>query len=360
MNDKQRQSIAGKVKRGERLSPDEGLALCDCRDLLWLSSLATCVRRKYNGNAVYYNRNFHIEPSNICVNDCVFCSYRRREGEAGSWALSADEMRALCEPYVGMPVTEVHIVGGVHPSRDIHFYTSLLSTIKRTLPQVAIKAFTAVEIDHMAKQAGLSYDDTLRLLQQHGLDAMPGGGAEIFDETVRRRICPGKTDAHTWLHIHQTAHRLGIRSNATMLFGHVETPAHRIDHLIRLRKLQDTTGGFDAFIPLKYKASNNALGAGGEISTLDVLRTVAVCRLMLDNIPHIKAYWPMLGKDVMQLALLFGADDIDGTIDDSTKIYSMAGADAHPTLTAPELETIITAAGFTPAERNTFYKTIEK
>jgi aminodeoxyfutalosine synthase len=199
------------------------------------------------------------------------------------------------------------------------------------------------------------------LLQKSGLDALPGGGAEIFDETVRKQICPRKTGTQTWLNIHKTAHRLGIRTNATMLFGHVEQFTHRIDHLLRLRELQDATGGFDAFIPLKYKSQHNNLGVVGEVTTVDVLRNFAVCRLMLDNIPHIKAYWPMLGKDVMQLALLFGADDIDGTIDDSTKIYSMAGADEqHPTLTVPELENYITAAGFEPVERNTFYERVKK
>ncbi|MDR1680273.1 MAG: aminofutalosine synthase MqnE [Prevotellaceae bacterium] len=361
MTGKQQNRIVSRIKHGQRLSFDDGLALYECPDLNRLATLATCVRRRHNGNAVYYNRNFHIEPTNVCVNDCVFCSYRRRAGEDGSWALSLDDVRELCRRYVGAPVTEVHIVGGVHPGRDIYFYAALLDVVRQTLPQVAIKAFTAVEIDYMAKHAGMSYEKALRLLQENGLAAMPGGGAEIFDETVRRQICPRKTDAQTWLYIHETAHDLGIRTNATMLFGHIETPAHRIDHLIRLRELQDTTGGFDAFIPLKYKASNNALGAVvGEISTSDVLRTIAVCRMMLDNIAHIKAYWPMLGKDVMQLALLFGADDIYGTIDDSTRIYSMAGADEHPSLCVPELENIITDAGFVPTERDTFYNTVTK
>lgn len=359
MTEKQQHRIAEKVTHGERLSADDGLALYDCKDLLLLSSMAACPRRKYNGRTVYYNRNFHLEPTNVCINDCVFCSYRRRPGEEGSWTLSPDEMLARCKPYVGTPVTEVHIVGGVHPQRDIYFYASLLASVKRLLPQVAVKAFTAVEIDYMARQAGLSYEDSLRLLQAHGLDAMPGGGAEIFDETVRRQLCPAKTDARDWLRIHETAHRLGIRTNATMLFGHIETPAHRIDHLLRLRALQDATGGFDAFIPLKYKARHNALSGVGEVSTPEVLRNIAVSRLMLDNFPHIKAYWPMLGKDVMQLALLFGADDVDGTIDDSTRIYSMAGADdQHPTLTVPELEAFVTAAGFVPVERNTFYQPV--
>jgi aminodeoxyfutalosine synthase len=352
-------TAAKKTLHGERLSAADGEALYACEDLSLLSALATYKRKQINEDKVFYNRNFHIEPTNICVNHCIFCSYRRRAGEAGSWEYSIDDMRNICRSYVGQPVTEVHIVGGVHPARDIYFYVSLLQAVKQLLPQAAIKAFTAVEIDYMARKAGLLYEKSLQLLKENGLEAMPGGGAEIFYETVRRRICPDKTDAHTWLLIHETAHRLGIRTNATMLFGHIEKPAHRIDHLLRLRELQDRTGGFDAFIPLKYKSRHNRLGVSGEVSTEEVLRNFAVCRLLLDNIPHLKAYWPMLGKDIMQRALLFGADDIDGTIGDSTKIYSMAGADEqHPTLTVEELENYVTATGYRAIERNTFYEPI--
>ncbi|MDR3133661.1 MAG: aminofutalosine synthase MqnE [Prevotellaceae bacterium] len=349
-------AAAAKASRGERLSAAEGEALYACEDLPLLSALATSRRREINGDKVFYNRNFHIEPTNVCVNHCVFCSYRRQAGAAGSWEYSIDDILELCRPYAGQPVTEVHIVGGVHPERDIYFYASLLRAVKQCLPQVTIKAFTAVEVDYMARKAGWSYEKSLSLLKENGLEAMPGGGAEIFDDTVRRRLCPDKTGADAWLQIHETAHRLGIRTNATMLFGHIETPAHRIDHLLRLRELQDKTGGFDAFIPLKYKSRNNLLGVSGEVSTEEVLRNFAVCRLVLDNIPHLKAYWPMLGKEVMQRALSFGADDIDGTIDDSTKIYSMAGADEqHPTLTVEELENYVSAAGYRAVERNTFY-----
>jgi aminodeoxyfutalosine synthase len=361
INDPGLRLAAEKALQGERLPAAGGQALYACEDLELLSSLATRKRRQINGNKVFYNRNFHIEPTNICINHCVFCSYRRQAGEAGSWEYTIDEIREICRSYVGQPVTEVHIVGGVHPARDIYFYASLLYAVKQILPQATIKAFTAVEIDYMAQKAGLSYEKSLLLLKENGLEAMPGGGAEIFDETIRRQICPGKTGSQTWLDIHETAHRLGIRTNATMLFGHIETPAHRVDHLLRLRELQDKTGGFDAFIPLKYKSQHNCLGVAGEVPEAEVLRNFAVCRLLLDNIPHLKAYWPMLGKDVMQRALHFGADDIDGTIDDSTKIYSMAGADEqHPTLTVEELENYITAAGYQPAERNTFYEPILK
>ncbi|MDR1405962.1 MAG: aminofutalosine synthase MqnE [Prevotellaceae bacterium] len=361
ITDRRLRTAAEKALHGERLSAADGLAFYECENLLLLSLLATHRRREINGDKVFYNRNFHIEPANICVNHCVFCSYRRQAGEAGSWEYSIDDIRERCRPYAGQPITEVHIVGGVHPDRDIYFYASLLAAVKQALPQATIKAFTAVEIDYMAQKAGLSHEESLALLRENGLEAMPGGGAEIFDETVRRQLCPDKTGSQAWLRIHETAHRLGIRTNATMLFGHVEKPAHRVDHLLRLRELQDKTGGFDAFIPLKYKSQNNRLGVAGEVSTEEVLRSVAVCRLMLDNIPHLKAYWPMLGKAVMQLALLFGADDIDGTIDDSTRIYSMAGAaEQHPALTVEELESYVAAAGYRAVERNTFYEQIKK
>jgi len=359
IHDEQLREVARKIMAGERLSAVDSLILYHRADLLLLSLLATHRRKQLNGQKVFYNRNFHIEPTNICVNNCVFCSYRRKAGEEGSWELSLDDVRRLCAPYVGQPITEVHVVGGVHPLRDIHYYASLLDEIKRCLPQVAVKAFTAVEIDTMSHNAGLSWREGLLLLKQHGLDAMPGGGAEIFDPDIRRQICPDKADAATWLAIHREAHKAGIRTNASMLFGHIEKPEHRIAHLLQLRELQDSTGGFDAFIPLKYKASHNRLGVIGEASTMEVLRTFAVCRLVLDNIPHLKAYWPMLGKDVMQLALLFGADDIDGTIDDSTKIYSMAGAEEQrPKLEVAELSRYVREAGFEPVERDTFYKKI--
>ncbi len=357
--DKQLQSIARKVLDGERLSCEDGLVLYNCKNLLLLSWLATRQRKQLNGNKVFYNRNFHIEPTNICVNDCVFCSYRRNAGEPGSWDYSFDDLERLCLPYVDKPITEVHMVGGVHPEKDIYYYASLISKVKQVLPQVAVKAFTAVEIDYMSKKSGLSFSESLQLLKNSGLDAIPGGGAEIFAPAIRQQICPGKTDGITWLQIHEEAHKLGIPTNATMLFGHIEKPEHRIAHLQALRDLQDRTNGFDAFIPLKYKSQHNSLGVVGEIGSIEVLRNFAVCRLFLDNIPHLKAYWPMLGKDVMQLALLFGADDIDGTIDNSTKIYSMAGADEQqPTLTIEALQHYVCSAGFVPVERDTFYNEV--
>ncbi|MDR3185128.1 MAG: CofH family radical SAM protein [Prevotellaceae bacterium] len=347
-----------KIEAGARLSVEELAALYRC-PVPQLAALATHRRERLNGKKVFYNRNFHLEPTNICVHNCVFCAYRRDEGAAGSWDYSIDELLAQCRRHAAPGVTEVHIVGGVHPRRDVHDYAALLRAVKQTLPQVHIKAFTAIEIDYMIKKAGMTLEAGLALLKENGLDAIPGGGAEIFDAAVRRRLCPKKGTAGVWLGVHEAAHRLGIRTNATMLFGHVENLEHRLHHLLTLRELQDRTGGFDAFIPLKYKSEHNALGRIGEVSVIETLRMVAISRLALDNIPHIKAYWPMLGKDVMQMALLFGADDIDGTINDTTKIYSMAGAgEQHPSMSVDELRRLVHDAGFEPVERDTFYNII--
>ncbi len=352
--------LVQKLIAGERLSVDDGILLYACHDLSLLALMASFRRKQINADKVFFNRNFHIEPTNLCVYDCIFCSYRRAAGEQGSWDLSLDDVRDVCRRYTGKAITEVHITGGVHPQRDILYYTSVLDIVKEMLPGAHIKAFTAVEIDYMCAKAGMSWKDGLHLLQQHGLVALPGGGAEIFNEAVRSQICSKKASSEMWLGVHEAAHKLGIRTNATMLFGHIEKPEHRVEHLNRLRLLQDSTGGFDAFIPLKYKPAHNALGAIGETSTAEVLRNFAVCRLMLDNIPHMKAYWPMLGKEVMQMALLYGADDVDGTINDSTRIYSMAGAEEqHPVMDIEELCRMVDAAGFVPVERDTFYNELK-
>jgi aminodeoxyfutalosine synthase len=345
-----------RVSTGARLSFEELVMLYN-QPLSQLAALATVKRELQNGKKVFFNRNIHLEPTNICINDCVFCSYRRNAGEPGSWDYGLDELLAQCRTHAGTGITEVHIVGGVHPTRDVHDYAALLRAVKQTLPQVYIKAFTAIELNYMIKKAGMSLEEGLVLLKESGLDAIPGGGAEIFDEQIRRQLCPKKGPAEVWLRVHEAAHALGIRSNATMLFGHVETLTHRLQHLLQLREMQDRTGGFDAFIPLKYKSENNALGSIGEVSAIETLRMMAISRLALDNIPHIKAYWPMLGKATMQMALLFGADDIDGTINDTTKIYSMAGAEEqHPALGMDELCRLVREAGFVPVERDTFYK----
>jgi aminodeoxyfutalosine synthase len=351
--------IAAKVADGKRLSVKEGLALYQSDNPALLASLALQAKQRISGDKVFFNRNFHIEPTNICIFKCKFCSYRRNAGETDAWDYSIEEMLNICRSYQGKSITEVHVVGGVHPAHDLHFFGELITGIKEILPDVHVKGFTAVELDYMIRKSGYSLEDGLKRLKSYGLDSIPGGGAEIFDETVRLKICGTKTPSQLWLDIHETAHRLGLPSNATMLFGHVENYAHRIDHLERLRNLQDRTGGFNAFIPLKYKNYNNPMSELGEVNAIETLKNFAVCRLFLDNIPHIKSYWPMLGKGMAQMALAFGADDVDGTIDDSTKIYSMAGSDeTSPSMNIEEMVQLITGAGFTPVERDSLYNVI--
>jgi aminodeoxyfutalosine synthase len=327
--------------------------------LPFLAVLANHVRERINGNKVFFNRNIHLEPTNICVNHCAFCSYRRRKGEEGCWELSIGELVEMAESHRLSGITEIHIVGGVHPDRDVHFYAELLREIQRILPAVQIKAFTAVEIDAMCRFARVEVKDGLMLLKEAGLVSMPGGGAEIFDEALREKICPDKTDSKGWLEIHRTAHQLGIPTNSTMLYGLLEDYSQRIDHLNRLRTLQDETGGFNAFIPLKFKHYNNRFSHVEESTTIEDLKNYAVSRIFLDNIPHLKAYWPMIGKKVAQLSLAFGVDDLDGTIDDTTKIYSMAGSEEQsPVATTGQLEEMIIGAGFIPVERDTLYNVI--
>lgn len=353
--------IAEKVISGERISVEEGVILFEKGSLPYLSILADLVYQRHHENKVFFNRNFHIEPTNICINHCAFCSYRRRKGQEGSWEFSTEEMLCKVESYKGTGVTEVHIVGGVHPDRDVYFYASLLKQIKLIMPSIFIKAFTAVEIEAMCRFASLPIGQGLALLKESGLDSMPGGGAEIFDETLRQKICPDKTGSEDWLMIHKTAHKLGIETNSTMLYGLIEKYEHRIDHLNRLRELQDITGGFNAFIPLKFRHYNNLFSHVEETTTLEDLKNYAVSRIFLDNIPHLKAYWPMIGKPVAQLSLAFGVDDLDGTIDDSTKIYSMAGsAEKNPAASTQELIAMIKGAGRIPVERDTLYNRIQE
>lgn len=352
-------SIALKVIAGERLTSNEGVALYRCNNLSLIGMLANFRKKQVSGDKVFFNRNFHIEPTNICIYACKFCSYRRSAGQEGVWDYTLDEMLDICKNYQGTGVTEVHVVGGVHPKRDLHFYGNLVRNIKKILPKVHVKGFTAVELDYMIRKSGYTLHEGLQKLKEYGLDSIPGGGAEIFDEKIRAEVCGEKSSSDLWLNIHEMAHQVGLPSNATMLYGHVESYEHRVDHLNRLRLLQDKTNGFNAFIPLKYKAANNSLGQIGEVNTLEVMRNFAVCRLFLDNIPHIKAYWPMLGKDVAQMALSFGADDVDGTIDDSTKIYSMAGSEeVHPVMDTTGMLELIRGAGFVPVERDSLYREI--
>lgn len=352
--------IVSKVRARQRITPDEAAVLWGGAPLALLGTLASEIKRERSGDAVFYNRNFHIEPTNICVFRCRFCSFRRDAGDDGAWNLSMDEICDIARRYVGSGVTEVHIVGGVHPDHTLDTYLEMIRRVKAILPQAVVKAFTAIELGHIIRKAGLPVAEGLRLLREAGMEAMPGGGAEIFDEEIRAQICPEKGSSAEWLAVHETAHREGISTNATMLYGHVEQVAHRIDHIDRLRTLQDLTGGFNAFIPLKFRSRGNEMSAAGEVSVTDDLRTLAMSRIYLDNFPHIKAYWPMYGRATTEMALAFGADDIDGTIDDTTKIYSMAGAeDERPAMGVAELEALVRNAGYRPVERDTFYNPVE-
>jgi len=350
--------IAMKAADGQRISESEALALYERASLPMLGMLAFSIKNKKTGSKVFYNRNFHIEPTNVCVNNCRFCSYKKPQGDPQAWELSMDEILHKVATYRGSKATEVHIVGGVHPDRDIDYYCTLMREVRKVMPGIVVKAFTAVEIDYMIDKAGLSIEQGLSKLKENGLQAIPGGGAEIFDETLRAEICPEKTKSETWLQIHRTAHQLGIDTNATMLYGHKETYAQRVDHMARLRRLQDETHGFSAFIPLKYRSENNQMSTLGEVAITEDLRNYAVARIFLDNFPHVKAYWVMSGLETTKLALQYGADDIDGTVNDSTKIYTMAGVTGKQTMTVEQIREVITSAGLTPVERDTFYNEV--
>jgi len=353
-------NIAQKVLNNERISPEEGLLLYETANLGLLGMLANTVREGLNGNDAYFNKNFHIEPTNICIYRCKFCSYSRKFNEDGAWESSLDEINAMAHSYKSKDVTEVHIVGGVHPNRDLHYYAGMVAAIRAILPDIHIKAFSAVELDYMFKKSNFSPSEGFAILKEAGLNSIPGGGAEIFDETLRSQICPDKVSSKGWLDIHEAAHKSGIQSNATMLYGHIESYAQRIDHLKRLRDLQDKTSGFNCFIPLKYRKANNPMSQIGEVTLIEDLKNYAVSRIFLDNFPHLKGYWPMIGKDMAQLALSFGVDDIDGTIDDTTRIYSMAGVEEQkPTLTTDELVRLIRQANRLPVERNSWYKKVK-
>ena len=355
------EQIAAKVRVGERISGEEALVLWREAPLWLLGELAVAAKYKISGDKVFYNRNFHLEPTNLCVFNCKFCSYRRPKGSPEAWDYSMEQMEQIVRDRADSGATEIHIVGGVHPDHDIYYYADLIRRVKAIMPQAAIKAFTAVELSYMIHRADLSIDEGLRLLIEAGMEAIPGGGAEIFDEELRAKICPEKGSTAEWFAVHDAAHRLGLKTNATILYGHIETLEHRIDHLLRLREQQDLTGGFNAFIPLKYRNFGNSMSEVGEVSIVEDLKMLAMSRIVLDNIPHIKAYWVMYGKQTTELALSFGADDIDGTIEDSTKIYSMAGAsDSHPVMSIDEIEQIAAKAGLRAVERDTFYNEITK
>ncbi len=354
--------IADKIYNGRRITPQDGLELFEKGDLPMLGALANFVREKMHGGKTYFNRNFHIEPTNVCVFSCHFCSYSRlyAKREQG-WELSLEDMLNIVKKYDNKPETEVHIVGGVHPKMNLYFFVDLLKAIKAHRPGLHIKGFTAVELDYMFRKAKLSVQEGVGILKQAGLDSIPGGGAEIFDEEIRSQICADKVDARGWLEIHEAVHAAGMHSNATMLYGHIEKYEHRIDHMERLRQLQDKTGGFNTFIPLKFRNKDNDMSHVREASVVEDLKMYAVARLYLDNFPHLKAYWPMLGRKNAQLSLSFGVDDMDGTIDDTTKIYSMAGAEEQrPAMSTEEIVILVKQAGRKPVERDTLYNIIQE
>lgn len=352
--------IAEKVIQQQRISKEDGVMLFEKGSLPFLGALANFVRERLHGNTTYFNRNFHIEPTNVCVFTCKFCSYSRlyAHREEG-WELSTDQMMDIVKKYDGKPVTEVHIVGGVHPKMNLEFFADLMRKIKAYRPDLHIKGFTAVELDYMFRKAKMSVEEGMKYLHDAGLDSLPGGGAEIFDEEIRQQICADKVNADGWLHIHETAHTIGMHSNATMLYGHIENYQHRVDHMERLRSLQDKTHGFNTFIPLKFRNHDNEMSHVPESSVIEDLRLYAIARIYMDNFPHLKAYWPMLGRQNAQLTLAFGVNDIDGTIDDSTKIYSMAGSEEqNPSMSTAELVTLIKQVGRKPVERGTLYNVI--
>jgi aminodeoxyfutalosine synthase len=354
------QPIGEMILAQQRITPEEGILLFEKGPLPFLGALANHVRERIHGHKTYFNRNFHIEPTNVCVFTCQFCSYSRLYAHRDEgWELTQQQMLDIVKSYDGKPVTEVHIVGGVHPKMNLEFFIELLQKIKAHRPGLHIKGFTAVELDYMFRKAKLTVEEGMKQLHAAGLDSMPGGGAEIFHPDVRNIICADKVDAEGWLKIHETAHREGMHTNATMLYGHIETYAHRIDHMDRLRDLQDRTGGFNTFIPLKFRNKDNDMSHVPESSIVEDMKLYAVARLYMDNFPHLKAYWPMLGRQNAQLSLSFGVNDLDGTIDDTTKIYSMAGSEEQsPSLSTAQLVTLIRQVGREPVERDTLYKEI--
>jgi aminodeoxyfutalosine synthase len=349
--------IADKVVHEQRLTEEEGILLFEKASLPFVGALAAHVANRLHGDKVYFNRNFHIEPTNVCVFTCNFCSYSRQyKHRDEGWELSQDEMMNMVRKYDGQDITEVHIVGGVHPKMNLEYFCEFIRKVRAHRPGLHIKGFTAVELDYMFRKAKLSVEEGLKALQEAGLQSLPGGGAEIFHPEIREQICADKVDGTGWLNIHETAHKLGMHSNATMLYGHIENFAHRVDHMSRLRSLQDETGGFNCFIPLKFRNGDNDMSNVPESSVVEDMRLYSITRLFMDNFRNLKAYWPMLGRQNAQLSLSFGVNDLDGTIDDTTKIYSMAGSEEQtPSMSTEDICSLITAVGKRPVERDTLY-----
>jgi aminodeoxyfutalosine synthase len=358
--DAQLLAIADKVMAEERISPSEGIYLFEKASLDFVGVLANYIRRKKHGNVSYYNKNFHLEPTNVCVFSCNFCSYSQSyKHKEDGWELSIEEMLHRVAKYDNEPVTEIHIVGGVHPKMNLDFFCELIEKIHAHRPSLHIKGFTAVELEYMFRKAKLTVREGMEKLKAAGLQSLPGGGAEIFAPEVREVICADKVDGAGWLAIHKTAHELGMHSNATMLYGHIEKYEHRVDHMEQLRQMQDVTKGFNCFIPLKFRNKDNDMSDIAESILMEDLRVYSIARIYMDNFPHLKAYWPMIGRHSAQLMQSFGVNDLDGTIDDSTKIYSMAGSEEqNPAMSTEEICALISNAGFEPVERDTLYNKI--
>jgi aminodeoxyfutalosine synthase len=359
ITDQRLKPIAEKVLAGERLSMDDGIALYRSPDLLAVGWLANYVREKRHGNITYFNVNRHINPTNVCVAHCKLCAFGRDPDAPGAYTFALEEIYQRAEQGAREGATEFHIVGGLHPDLTFDHYLEMVRGLKQRCPAVHIKAFTMVEVHYFARIAKLSIEDTLRKMKEAGVDSCPGGGAEIFHPRVRKIICDHKTSGQMWLSTAKKAHEAGLRSNATMLYGHVETEEERVDHLIKLRELQDETHGFVAFIPLAFHPENTALSHIPKPSGYADLRNIAVARLLLDNFDHIKAYWIMLSPSIAQIALRFGANDLDGTVVEE-KIYHDAGARTSEFTPRAELERLIRAAGRVPVERDTLYRPVDR
>jgi aminodeoxyfutalosine synthase len=354
------ETIRQKIEAGERLSAADGEFLFSPKaDLHAIGELADMVRRRKIGDAVYYNLNHHINPTNVCIYRCGLCAYSRDEDDPKAYTMSMEEILAQARDAANAGCTELHIVGGVPPQKTFDWYLGMIRDLHAAFPRLQLKAWTAVEIDYFAQMTKRPVEAILQDLMAAGLESLPGGGAEIFDPQVRTQICPRKTDTPTWLTIHRTAHKLGLRTNASMLYGHIESTEHRVDHLVQLRHLQDATGGFQAFIPLAFHPENTAMPHLRRVSALEDLRVVAVSRLMLDNFDHIKAYWISLGVGTAQTALAYGADDLDGTVRHE-RIHHEAGATSPLSLTIDQLRALIVEAGREPVERDSLYRRVKR
>lgn len=351
--------IAEKVTAGERLSFDDGLALYRSGDILAIGWLANLVRERLHGNIAYFNVNRHINPTNVCVASCRLCAFGRKKGAEGTYTMALEEAWATAAEGYSEAVTEFHIVGGLHPDLPFEYFLDLVSGLKERFPLVHIKAFTMVEVAFLAKRAKISIREALVRIRAAGVDSLPGGGAEIFNDRVRSIICDHKINGNEWLETAETAHELGLRSNATMLYGHVENEEDRVDHMCRLRAVQDRTGGFQTFIPLAFHPDNTALHHLPRTTGLGDIKQIAIGRLMLDNFPHIKSYWQMVSPKMAQISLRFGADDIDGTVIEE-KIYHDAGATTPQGMRRQDLVRLITAAGRVPFERDTLYRAVTR